>query len=79
MKRPTLYEQQAMKKIISSFEKDQYIELFKIIKKHTNNYTQNTNGIFLNLKDVSTEGLCEMSTYVGYIDQTNRELSKRKK
>lgn len=76
-KRPSLIEQYTMRDAIKTFEKSQHIELLKIIKRHTTDYTKNTNGIFVNLKDLSTEALCEIQQFVEYIQKTNEELQKR--
>ena len=75
--RPTIFEQHELKAAIEKFTKPQYIELFKIVKRHTLDFTQNTNGIFVNFKDLSTIALIEIQNFVKYIKTTNLELEKR--
>ena len=75
--RPSNCDQHEIKNAIKHFDKEQCIELFKIIQKHTTNYTHNSNGIFINLKTLSTPAVCEIQQYVNYIQATNMELSKR--
>ncbi len=76
--RPSLYEQHAMKEAIKSFTNSQYAELFKIVQKYSSQYTQNSNGVFFNLKDIPTDGLIEMKRYIDYIEKTNHELKKKR-
>ena len=76
--RPSLYEQEAMKDAIKQFTMPQYQALLKIIRKHTSDYTQNVNGVFVNLKDVPTDGLLEMNSYIKYIEKINVELTKKR-
>ena len=42
--RPSLYTQHSMKESIKTFTNSQYIELFKIVRKYSTQYTQNANG-----------------------------------
>jgi len=76
--RPSLYEQHAMKESIKSFTNSQYVQLFKIVQRYSAQYTQNSNGVFFNLKDIPTDGLIEMKQYINYIEKTNIELKKKR-
>lgn len=78
-KRPSLVEQHEMKDIIERFDDQQYSELFKIIQKYDAAYSKNSNGIFINFKQVSDEALIEIHKYVEYIKQTNYALDNRAK
>lgn len=75
--RPSLVEQHKMKDIIETFDEQQYAEMFKIIQKHSSEYSQNSNGIFINFKHISDVALCEIQKYVDYIKQTNSTLDAR--
>lgn len=56
------------KKIVRDIErlnsKQDYIALFKIINKVTDKYTQNKNGIFINLNCLSDSTLLEIETFL---------------
>ena len=42
------------KTIIESFDKNYQIEIFKIISKYKINYTENDNGIFMDVKAINS-------------------------
>lgn len=52
------------------------LELFKIIKNCNVNYTQNNNGIFLNLNWLSKETLIKINNYISFCIKSQNEISK---
>ena len=56
------------KKIVSNIDnlksKTDYIELFKIINKATDKYTQNNNGVFINLNCLDDATLQQVETFL---------------
>ena len=44
-----------LKREIEKLRQDEHLEIFKIIKTETNNYTENNNGIFINLKNLECQ------------------------
>jgi len=56
------------KKIVSDIEKlknkEDYIALFKIINRVTDKYTQNKNGVFINLNCLNDSTLLEIETFL---------------
>jgi hypothetical protein len=65
-----------IKNKISQLSEDHCKELFNIIKKKTNMYTVNSNGVFINLKNQSNEVLNDIKQYVDYIETINKKLSE---
>lgn len=51
-------------------------ELFKIIKNCNVNYTQNNNGIFLNLNWLSKDNLIKINNYISFCIKSQNEISK---
>jgi hypothetical protein len=70
-----------MKEIIieraKNLEKEEYIEIFKILKKNCENYTQNSNGIFIALNAISPETLKEIYDFIEYRLENKKVLSER--
>lgn len=54
---------------------EQYIEIYKILKKNTNNnIMKNNNGAFINLSSIDNKILNELENLIEYID--NNEILK---
>tara|TARA_Y100000768_G_scaffold308624_2_gene242846 strand:+ start:7473 stop:7724 length:252 start_codon:yes stop_codon:yes gene_type:complete len=53
--------------------KRHFINLFNIIQKYNSKYTDNMNGIFFNLNELSESVLLELQYYLNNIDYTNNE------
>lgn len=59
-------------KILKKYE---HIEIFKIIKKDNINFTENNNGIFINLNKIPNELLMKIHTFIVYCIN-NKDLFK---
>ena len=68
--------QMYIKTKVSELSEDHCLELFNIIKKKTDNYTINKNGVFINLKNLSDDLLMDIKQYVDYIDTINKKLDE---
>ena len=53
----TIEYKRELKREIEKLRKDEHLEIFKIIKTETNSYTENNNGIFINLKNLDTKDI----------------------
>jgi len=51
-------------------------ELFKLIKKCNINYTQNNNGVFLNLNWLSKDNLIKINNYISFCIKSQNEITK---
>lgn len=63
-----------MTRISNLKNKKHYIEIYKIIKENNVSYTQNTNGIFINLNNIDDGILDKIVKYLNYIDSRNSEI-----
>lgn len=59
---------------INNFSKEYQFEIFKIIKKRNIKYTENNNGIFININDIDC--LNEINQYINFIDDNKKEILK---
>ena len=58
-----------------TLKEDEHIEIFKIMKKNNTQYTQNNNGIFINLNKIPHNLLEKIHTFVTYCIE-NKSLFK---
>ena len=64
---------------IEKLDKRQHIEIVKIIQKYNINFTENRNGIFLNMKDLTKICIKELNNYLSYIDFQQKQLNSAEK
>lgn len=64
-----------LNKIISKLEKCHHIKIFNIIKNNNINYSENRNGIFINLNEVSNKIIEEIEKYIEYINIQEKNIS----
>lgn len=59
---------------ISALDKNQQHEIFKIVKKNeSNRYTENNNGIFINMNKLDTETIKNIESFLEFSRQ-NKEI-----
>lgn len=59
---------------ISDLDKNQQHEIFKIVKKNSSNrYTENNNGIFINMNKLDTETITNIESFLEFSRQ-NKEI-----
>jgi len=63
-----------MTKISNLKSKKHYIEIYKIIKENNVSYSQNINGIFINLTNIDDDILDKIVKYLNYTDSRNSEI-----
>jgi hypothetical protein len=59
---------------IESMNDEAHNEIFKILKKHNISFSENTNGIFVNLTEVDEPIINEIHTYVKYMNSQEKDL-----
>ncbi len=64
---------------IKVLEKPEHEEIFRIIRKMRENYTENSNGIFFDLTLVSDETFDHIKEYLNFCLKTRQEDSYRLK
>ena len=63
-------------KTIDGFKKKEHIKILEIIKKKdTCNLSENNNGTFVHMKDLSEDTLTEIENYIDYILKTEGDIS----
>ena len=68
-----------MKKKISILNENEHIEIFNIIKQDGLKYTENNNGIFINMKKLSDDTLENIDHFITFCNKNNNMLSNDKK
>lgn len=66
-----------IKKVIDDIEdmtKEHHIEIFKILTSYDIKYTENNNGIFINISSMNPECLKKINDYVFFINENNKKL-----
>ena len=66
----------ALRDKIEKLDKREHISIIKIILKNKINYTENRNGIFLNMKDLNKASLDEIQKYLLYVSLQHEQLNK---
>lgn len=64
-------------KEIRNLNKFEHIEIFKILKSHNISYTENINGIFINLSPINISVLNNIITFINYVKNKNIELLEK--
>lgn len=72
-----------LKKSINNLQENEYIEIFKIIKKDTDKYTENRNGIFINMSKLEHSTLLKLQNFVKFCNENriilNNDIDKMEK
>tara|TARA_B100000963_G_C22537428_1_gene630480 strand:+ start:72 stop:629 length:558 start_codon:yes stop_codon:yes gene_type:complete len=72
----TIEYKKELKREIEKLRREEHLEIFKIIKEKTNKYTENNNGIFINLKNLEADTLFRIGNFVKYCKENVEKLSK---
>ena len=59
---------------IERMDKIYQIDIFDIIKKNNIFYTENNNGIFINMKNITEEVLKEINEYINFFEKQKIQL-----
>jgi hypothetical protein len=63
-----------MTRIQNLKSKKHYLHIYKIIKDNNVNYSQNMNGIFINLTNIEDPILDKIIEYLSYVESRNSEI-----
>jgi hypothetical protein len=63
-----------MTKIQNLKNKKHYMQIYTIIKENNVAYSQNINGIFINLTNIEDSILDKIVEYLNYLDSRNSEI-----
>ena len=75
----TFKEKQYLKSVINQLSETEHIEIFKIIRSETDKFTENNNGIFINLSKISDNLLSKILDFVNYCIKNKQMLDNEKK
>ena len=64
---------------IKSLVSSEYEEIFRIIRKKKESYSENSNGIFFDLSTVSTDTLLKIKDYIDFCLKTRQDDQNRLK
>lgn len=64
-------------KEVSNLNKLEHIEIFKILKSNNIIFTENVNGIFINLSPINISILNEIILFINYVKNKNIELLEK--
>lgn len=61
---------------INSLDKNEYYEIFKIVKRNSDNkYTENTNGIFINMNKLHDDTILELENFIEFAENNKKMLN----
>ena len=66
---------------IGTFSEDVHLEIFQMLKKYMtkDEFTVNSNGVFINMKILSDDVLLKLEKFVNFCKENNESLKKREK
>lgn len=76
-KKYNIHEKKNLVNQIQELSDLEQIEIFKMIKDETNHYTENLNGIFININILSDNLLNKIENFLNYCNKQNIELEKK--
>ncbi len=59
---------------INCLSKIEFIEIFKIIKNEGNKYTENKNGIFINMNKLNSNTISKIDSFINYTLQNKTDI-----
>ena len=65
---------ESLRNSIENLDKVHHINILKILEKNDVNYSENNNGVFINLTKISENTLNEINKYVKYVKLQELEL-----
>ena len=75
----TLEHKYELKKNIEKLDKNELLEIFKIIRSDTKKYTENNNVIFINLKHLKNNTLKKIYNFFNYCKNNILITNKKEK
>ena len=71
----SIKEKKQLIKNISKLNKIEHIEIFKIFKKDNIKYTENSNGIFINIKKIPDSTIQKVINFLNFCINNNKKLN----
>lgn len=73
------YDLEQLKNDIERLSKSKHIELLRILKENNISYSENKNGVFFNLSDLSPNVIQKIYDYTNYLKKQEELLSSLEK
>tara|TARA_B100001093_G_C26692973_1_gene955627 strand:- start:557 stop:808 length:252 start_codon:yes stop_codon:yes gene_type:complete len=67
----------SLKEKIEGLEKTEHQEILKIIKRYDCKFTENNNGVFINMNKLSEDVIKEIESFLVFSDENNKMLVDR--
>lgn len=67
----------SLKEKIESLDKTEHQEVLKIIKKYDCKFTENNNGVFINMNKLDENVINEIEAFLVFSDENNKMLIDR--
>lgn len=67
----------SLKEKIEALEKTEHQEILKIIKRYECKFTENNNGVFINMNKLSEDVIKEIESFLVFSDENNKMLVDR--
>tara|TARA_Y100001970_G_C13735544_1_gene603631 strand:+ start:87 stop:338 length:252 start_codon:yes stop_codon:yes gene_type:complete len=67
----------SLKEKIEALEKTEHQEILKIIKRYECKFTENNNGVFINMNKLSENVIKEIESFLVFSDENNKMLVDR--
>lgn len=77
LKRTIINTKKTIIKEVSNLNSLECVEIFKILKKNNINYSENVNGIFVNMASIKVDTLNQIVNFINYVKKKNIELHER--
>lgn len=71
-----LNELNELRKVVEALHSTNHNEIFKIINKHNISFTENSNGIFINMKKLTNECLYDLNNHIKWLNEQKEYLQK---
>ena len=68
-----------IKNRIDNLHENEFIEIFKIIKSNNEKFTTNSNGIFINICNLKTISINELTKFLIFSENNNKLIKKEEK
>ncbi len=68
------YKKKRLIDAVKSLTKEEHIEIFKIFLNHQENYSENNNGIFINLNSIKESIIDQILKYIEYMNVKKNDL-----
>ena len=65
-----------LRKKIEDLQSSAHFEIFKVIKKYDIPFNENSNGIFINMSNMTTTCITELTTHLKWLDEQKSFLQK---